>query len=43
MAAGSGLVLFEAIEVMWIGFQPLQVLFTLVGLGVIILGWGGRT
>jgi hypothetical protein len=33
--AGIGLIAFEAAELAWIGFQPLQVLFTLVGLAII--------
>ncbi len=41
MAAGAGLVLFEAVEVAWIGFQPLQVLFILVGLAVVALAYWG--
>ena len=32
IAAGVGLVLVEAVEFAWIGFQPLQALFTLVRL-----------
>ena len=38
MTAGAGLVLFEAVEALWIGFQPLQVLFILIGLAIIMLG-----
>ena len=33
--AGTGLIAFEAAELAWIGFQPLQVLFTVVGLVII--------
>ena len=35
MFAGIGLIAFEAAELAWIGFQPLQVLFTVVGLAII--------
>ena len=38
VVARAGLVLFEAIELAMIGFQPLQLLFTLVGLTIIALG-----
>ena len=37
--AGAGLIAFEAAELGWIGFQPLQALFALVGAGVIVLAW----
>lgn len=40
MTAGAGLVLFEVAEMGWIGFQLLQVLFTLVGLVIIVLSCG---
>ena len=33
--AGIGLIAFEAAELAWIGFQPLQALFTVVGLAII--------
>ncbi len=39
MLAGAGLIAFEAAELGWIGFQPLQALFALVGAGVIVLAW----
>jgi hypothetical protein len=39
--AGIGLIAFEVAELAWIGFQPLQVLFTLVGLAII--GLAGST
>ena len=42
MTAGAGLVLFEVAEMGWIGFQPLQALFTLVGLVIIFLSWGDK-
>jgi hypothetical protein len=35
--AGSGLVCFELAELAWIGFQPLQALFMLVGVTVCVL------
>ncbi len=37
--AGAGLITFEAAELAWIGFQPLEALFALVGAGVIALAW----
>jgi hypothetical protein len=37
MAAGAGLVLFEAFELAWIGFQPLEAVFAAVGLTVLVL------
>jgi hypothetical protein len=37
--AGAGLIAFEAAELGWIGFHPLQPLFALVGAGVIALAW----
>jgi hypothetical protein len=40
--AGIGLIAFEFAELAWIGFQPLQVLFTLVGLAIIGLAWSTR-
>jgi hypothetical protein len=40
MAAGAGLVCFEAAELAWIGFQPLEAVFAAVG--VIVLGLAGR-
>jgi hypothetical protein len=39
MAAGTGLVCFEAFELAWLGFQPLEALFALVGLTVAALAW----
>jgi len=39
MTAGAGLVLFEATELAWIGFQPLQALFAAVGVIVLALAW----
>ena len=35
--AGLGLLTFELIELAWIGFQPLEVVFGLVGVAVVIL------
>ncbi len=46
LIAGTGLVIFEAAELAWIGFQPLEAVFTLVGAAVIGLAWrrpGRRT
>jgi len=37
MFAGAGLIAFEAAEVAWIGFQPLQTVFAAVGAIVIVL------
>jgi hypothetical protein len=39
MAAGAGLVCFEAAELGWIGFQPLKAVFAAVGLSIIGLAW----
>jgi hypothetical protein len=39
--AGLGLVCFEAAELAWIGFQPLEVVFGLVGVVIIGLAWHG--
>jgi hypothetical protein len=39
MAAGAGLVCFEAAELAWIGFQPLEAIFAFVGVVVIGLAW----
>jgi hypothetical protein len=38
--AGLGLVCFELAELAWIGFQPLQALFALVGVTVCVLAAG---
>lgn len=37
--AGLGLVLFELTELGWIGFQPLEVMFALVGTFIAALAW----
>jgi hypothetical protein len=37
MLAGAGLVAFEAAEVVWLGFQPLEAVFAVVGLAVVVL------
>ena len=37
--AGAGLIAFEAAELAWIGFQPLEAVFTVVGVVTIILAW----
>ena len=39
MAAGAGLVCFEAAELAWLGFQPLEAVFAVVGVTVVILAW----
>jgi hypothetical protein len=39
MAAGAGLVLFEAAELAWLGFQPLEAVFAVVGVTVLVLAW----
>jgi hypothetical protein len=39
VAAGAGLIAFEAAELGWIGFQPLEALFALAGAAVIVLAW----
>ena len=46
ITAGTGLIIFEAAELAWIGFQPLEAAFALVGAAVIGLAWrrpGRRT
>jgi hypothetical protein len=42
MAAGAGLVCFEAAELGWIGFQPLEAAFAAVGMIIIGLAWRRR-
>jgi hypothetical protein len=37
VVAGAGLVLFEAFELAWIGFQPLEVVFAVVGGTVLVV------
>jgi hypothetical protein len=39
MAAGAGLVCFEAAELAWLGFQPLEGVFAVVGGTVVMLAW----
>ena len=39
MAAGAGLVCFEAAELARLGFQPLEAVFAVVGATVVILAW----
>jgi hypothetical protein len=39
MIAGAGLICFEAAELAWLGFQPLEALFAAVGATVVILAW----
>ena len=40
--AGCGLVAFETVEVVWLGFQPLQAIFAAVGVAVMILALGSH-
>jgi hypothetical protein len=37
--AGAGLICFEAVELAWIGFQPLEAVFAVVGAITIYLAW----
>ena len=39
MAAGVGLVCFEAAELAWLGFQPLEAVFAVVGATIVVLAW----
>jgi len=39
MAAGAGLVCFEAAELGWIGFQSLEAVFAAVGVSIVALAW----
>ena len=39
MAAGAGLVCLEAAELAWLGFQPLEAVFAVVGVTIVILAW----
>ena len=39
MAAGAGLICFEAAELAWIGFQPLEAVFAAVGVLIIGRAW----
>jgi hypothetical protein len=39
MIAGAGLVCFEAAELAWLGFQPLEAVFAVVGVAVVMLAW----
>ena len=34
VVAGAGLVVFEAAELLWLGFHPLELMFALVGVAV---------
>ena len=40
MVAGAGIVLFEGAELLWLGFQPLEAVFAVVGVTVLVLAWG---
>jgi hypothetical protein len=39
MVAGAGLVCFEAAELAWLGFQPLEAVFAGVGVTIMALAW----
>jgi hypothetical protein len=39
MAAGAGLVCFETAELAWLGFQPLEAVFAVVGVTIVMLAW----
>jgi hypothetical protein len=39
MAAGAGLVCFEAAELAWLGFQPLEAVFAAAGAIIVVLAW----
>jgi hypothetical protein len=43
LIAGVGLIAFEAAELAWIGFQPLQLVFALVGTATVGLAWRIRS
>jgi hypothetical protein len=40
--AGLGLIAFEIAEFAWIGLQPLEVVFAIVGIAVVVLAARGR-
>lgn len=40
-AAGCGLIVFEVMEIIWIGVQPLELVFIAVGLTIIVLSSHG--
>jgi hypothetical protein len=39
IVAGFGLVAFEAVELAWIGFQPLEAVFAGIGVVVVLMAW----
>jgi hypothetical protein len=39
MAAGTGPVCFEAAELAWLGFQPLEAVFAAAGVIIVVLAW----
>ncbi len=39
MIAGAGLVCFEAAGLAWRGLQPLELVFAVVGVTVVLLAW----
>jgi hypothetical protein len=40
LLAGTGIIVFEGAEVVWLGFQPLEAVFAAVGVAVVTLAWG---
>jgi hypothetical protein len=42
LAAGVGLIMFESAELAWLGFQPLELVFAVVGFGVVIAAMAVR-
>lgn len=43
MLAGAGLIGFEAAELAWLGFQPLEAVFAVVGATTFALAWRSTT
>ena len=43
LLAGAGLIGFEAAELAWIGFQPLEAVFALVGFVIVGIAWRQRS
>jgi hypothetical protein len=41
--AGAGLIAFEAAELAWLGFQPLEAICAGIGVAVIVLAWRAGT
>jgi hypothetical protein len=42
MVAGTGLVAFEAAELAWLRFQPLEAVFAVVGVVTVVMAWRMR-